>query len=156
MTTAESFTFTVEDLGPLVGVMGDLEPAAGWVTLQPAFDAQSLPPPRRGLGFFTARGPYIPICNWVPGERTRNGVAYTALGIQHGAGGRVVAWLAEQGHPLVAGWEVVEDHPSRGLVVAIPPAEDHEVAVGWLIDAADLLCSVQLTGEWRATIHRTR
>jgi hypothetical protein len=152
----ETFTFTVADLAPVVLVMADLAPDAGWLTLQPAFDAEAVPPPRRGLGFFTARGPFIPVCSWVPGERTRQGVAYTALGIQHGAGGAVVGWLAEHDQPLGAGWEVIDDHPSRGLVVAVPPATDHEVTVGWLVDAADLLCSVQLTGEWRATVHRRR
>ncbi|HET6663442.1 MAG TPA: hypothetical protein VFG94_04260 [Acidimicrobiales bacterium] len=150
----ETIAFTVEDLGPVVAVMAGLEATGGWLTLQPAFDAESAPPPRRGAGFFTARGPYIPVCNWVPGERTRQGIAYTALGIQHGAGGPVVALLDEREHTLAPGWEVIADHPARGLVVAIPPADDHARAVGWLLDAADLLCAVQLTGEWQATVHR--
>ena len=115
---------------------------------------QRPPPPRAGFGFFTSRGPYIPVCNWVPGERTRQGIRYTALGIQHGAGGKVVGWLAEQGHPLVEGWETIADHPSRGLVVAVPPADDHERVLVWLLHAADLLCPVQLTGEWRASAFR--
>jgi hypothetical protein len=151
---AEVVVFTVEDLGPVMGVMPELEASGGWLTLQPAFDAESAPPPRRGAGFFTARGPYIPVCSWVPGERTRQGIAYTALGIQHGAGGPVVGLLAERGHPLAPGWEVIADHPSRGLVVAVPPGDDHERSVAWLVDAADHLCAVQLTGEWRATVHR--
>jgi hypothetical protein len=150
----ETIAFTVEDLAPVLAVMADLESAGGWLTLQPAFDAESAPPPRRGAGFFTARGPYIPVCNWVPGERTRQGIAYTALGIQHGAGGPVVALLDARGHPLATGWEVIADHPARGLVVAVPPGDDHARAVEWLLDAADLLCSVQLTGEWQATVHR--
>jgi hypothetical protein len=152
----EVLTFTVADLAPVVEAMRRLAPDAGWLTLQPGFDADSVPPPRRGLGFFTARGPFIPVCSWVPGERTPQGVAYTALGIQHGAGGAVVGWLAEQGLPLAHGWEVVQDHPARGLVVAVPPAERLELVAGWLVDAGDLLCAVQLTGEWRASVHRRR
>jgi hypothetical protein len=150
----EVVAFSVEDFTPVVAVMADLEESGGWLTLQPAFDAEAAPPPRRGAGFFTARGPYIPVCNWVPGERTRQGIAYTALGIQHGAGGPVVALLEERDHPLAPGWEVIADHPARGLVVAIPPGDDHARAVGWLVDAADLLCAVQLTGDWLATVHR--
>jgi hypothetical protein len=150
----EELIFGVEDLAPVVARMVELAGGSGWLVLQPAFDADSAPPPRRGAGFFTARGPYVPVATWVPGERTRRGIAYTALGIQHGAGGKVVGWLAERGAPVPAGGEVLEDHPSRGLVVAVPPATDHELALGWLVDAADLLCEVQLTGEWRAVVHR--
>lgn len=148
-------SFTVESVAPVVAVMGELAaPPSGWVTVQPGFDAEQAPPPRRGSGFFTARGPYVPVGNWVPGERTRQGVEYTAVGLQHGFGGAVVEWLAEQQIPLPAGWEVLSDHASRGLVVAVPPGEDHEVTLRWLLDAGDRLCPVQLTGEWRASVHR--
>jgi hypothetical protein len=147
-------TFGVDALAPVVAVMGELAGGAGWLILQPAFDAEAAPVARRGAGFFTARGPYIPVASWVPGERTRQGVAYTALGLQHGRGGKVADWLAEQGLPIPEGAEVLDDHAARGLVVAVPPATDHEVALGWLLDAADRLCEVQLTGEWRAVVHR--
>jgi hypothetical protein len=148
-------TFAVEDVDAVVAVMGELaSPAAGWLTLQPGFDAEQSPPPRRWSGFFTARGPYIPVATWVPGERTRQGVDYIAVGLQHGFGGAVASWLAEQRLGVPSGWEVMSDHPSRGLVVAVPPAADHETVLRWLLDAADRLCPVQLTGEWRATVHR--
>jgi hypothetical protein len=155
----ELLTFQVDHLDPVLDLMVELagdEPdrAVGWLTLQPAFDAASAPPPRAGFGFFTSRGPYVPVCSWVPGERTRQGIRYTALGVQHGAGGKVLGWLAEQGHPLPEGWEAIADHPSRGLVVAVPPAGDHEASLVWLLHAADLLCPVQLTGEWRASAFR--
>lgn len=149
----EVVTFGVDDLGPVVRVMDELAPAAGWLVVQPGFDAEALPV-RRTAGFFSSRGPYVPVGSWVPGERTRSGVAYTAVGVQHGAGGRVAALLAERGLPVPSGWEVLDDHPGRGLVVAVPPAAPHADALGWLLDAADHLGPVQLTGEWRATVHR--
>lgn len=156
-------TFRVDAIDGVVALMADLarprpgarrEEAVGWLTLQPGFDEGSAPPRRAGIGFFTARGPYVPVCSWVPGERTRQGVRYTALGIQHGSGGKVVGWLAERGHPLAEGWEAISDHAARGLVVAVPPAADHEEVLVWLLHAADLLCPVQLTGEWRALAFR--
>ena len=148
-------TFAVESVDAVVAVMAELaSPPAGWLALQPGFDAELAPPRRRWSGFFTARGPYIPVVTWVPGERTRQGVDYTAVGLQHGYGGAVAPWLGEQGIGVPSGWEVVSDHPMRGLVVAVPPAVDHETVLRWLLDAGDRLCPVQLTGEWRATVHR--
>ena len=150
----EVVTFSVADLGAVTAQMAALVPRSGWLVLQPAFDAESAPAPRRTSGFFSSRGPYVPVASWVPGERTRQGVEYTAVGVQHGAGSAVVDLLGERGHPLPTGWEVIDDHPGRGLVVAVPPAAAHPDALGWLLDAADHLCPVQLTGEWRATVHR--
>lgn len=150
----EVVTFGVDDLGPAVAVMADLGSGAGWLVLQPGFDADAVPSRRRTAGFFASRGPYVPVASWVPGERTRQGIDYTAIGVQHGAGSSVEGLLGERGHDVPAGWEVVDDHPGRGLVVAVPPAAEHAVVLTWLLDAADHLCAVQLTGEWRATVHR--
>lgn len=151
---SEVLTFTVDDLEAVAAQMAGLVPRAGWLVLQPAFDAESAPPRRRSSGFFSSKGPYVPVASWVPGERTRQGIDYTAIGVQHGAGSAVEALLAERGQAVPQGWEVIDDHPGRGLVVAVPPAADHEEVLGWLLDVADHLCPVQLTGEWRATVHR--
>jgi hypothetical protein len=150
--------FTVETIDPVVAVMGELAaPPSGWLALQPAYDADEAPPRRRGSGFFTSRGPYVPVASWVPGERTRQGIDYTAVGIQHGMASRVIDWLAsEHALPVPTGWEVISDHPARGLIVAVPPAEDHAVTLGWLLDAGDRLCPIQLTGEWRASVYRRK
>lgn len=150
----EVVTFTVADQAAVVSLMVELAPRAGWLVLQPGFDAGAPTPRRRTAGFFSSRGPFVPVASWVPGERTRQGVDYTAVGIQHGAGGSVAGLLAERGHEVPAGWEVVDDHPGRGLVVAVPPPAAPAEVLAWLLDAADHLCAVQLTGEWRATVHR--
>lgn len=150
---SEVVTFQVDDLTPIAALMAELAPKVGWLTIQPGFDADSVPTARRS-GFFTSRGPYVPVANWVPGERTRQGVDYTAVGVQHGAGGKVVDLLRERALTVPGGWEVMDDHPSRGLVVAVPPAAPHVEVLGWLLDAGDRLCPVQLTGEWRASVHR--
>ena len=134
--------------------MAELAPRSGWLVLQPGFDAEAAAPRRRSSGFFSSRGPYVPVASWVPGERTRQGIDYTAVGVQHGAGSSVVGLLAGRGHVGPTGWEVIDDHPGRGLVVAVPPAAEDAAVLAWLLDTADHLCAVQLTGEWRATVHR--
>ena len=152
----EVVTLGVDHLGPVTTAMGELADGSGWLVLQPGFDGDAVPTRRRTSGFFASRGPYVPVASWVPGERTRQGIEYVALGIQHGAGGAVVELLAERGVEVPTGWEVMSDHPGRGLVVAVPPAAPHDQVASWLLHAADHLCPVQLTGEWRATVHRKR
>jgi hypothetical protein len=74
------------------------------------------------------------------------------VGLQHGAGSKVKARLAEAGHPVPEGWVVVQDYAKKGLVVAVPPTADHADVVRWLLDAAGALTVIPLTG-WRAAVY---
>ena len=42
------------------------------------------------------------------------------------------------------------DHSRRGLVVTVPPGQDHEDVLHWLLSAAHALSAVPLTGHWLA------
>ncbi len=132
-------------------------PPSGWLTLQPAYDADEAPPAAGARG---SSPPGARSCRWPTGCRGSGPggeIDYTAVGIQHGMSSQVVDWLAsDHGLPVPTGWEVISDHPSRGLVVAVPPASDHASVLGWLLDAADRLCPIQLTGEWRASVYRRK
>jgi len=143
-----------------VAAMGQLAPTAGWLHLQPAFDdddAEGAAVARSGRpGPFSGRGPAVPECTWVPGERTRKGVEHVALGIEHGAGVGAAEHLASVGLAVPQRWVVLQDNPRRGLVVAVPPADDHGEVLAWLLDAATALSRVVLPDRWRALVRRRR
>jgi hypothetical protein len=48
---------------------------------------------------------------------------------------------------------VSQDHVRKGLVVAVPEAVAPADALRWLLEAANLLSTVPLTGRWRAAIY---
>jgi len=147
--------FRLEDTSAVVGVMGDLEAAHdGWVNLRPQVRPEDEPPPRSGLSTLLA-GPVqdVPVCTWVAGKHTRQGLQRDSVGVQHAAGTRVLARLASAGWGLPEGWTVVQDHPRRGLVVAPVPGADLAAVVSWLLEAAIVLSAVRLTGEWQAEVH---
>ena len=75
------------------------------------------------------------------------------LGLQHPAGSKAKPLLAERGHPVPAGWVVVQDHVRKGLVVSIPAAVAPAQALDWLLEAAKRLSTIPLTGRWRAAIY---
>lgn len=149
----EVFTFRRDDTGGVVRLMDELAPDGGWIVLQPAFDADDAAP-ARGTGLFSGRGPDVPVCSWVPGERTRKGIEHVALGVEHGAGTNAEGRLAEVDVAVPDRWVVLQDNPKRGLVVAVPPHDEHGAVLGWLLDAGTALSAVRLSGEWRAFVHR--
>ncbi len=127
----------------------------GWINLQPAVDAEDAP--RGGsplFGIFSGSGPPVPLMTWTPGERRRRGFGPITVGIQHGAGPKAADRLRESGHPVPEAWMVLQDHPKRGLVTAVPADADHATVLRWLIQAATVLSTVALVGDWRAAVYR--
>ena len=135
----------MEEIVELPG--GDIAPLlahvdrAAYINLWPGVDAAAVPP-RTALGNLLGnRGPTVPLATWTPGE----------IGLQHTAGQRVRAFLAERGVPVPDDWYVAAEHPKRGLVLKTyqtPPAE----ALAWLVRAATATCPLPITGPWLAVV----
>ena len=134
---SEVVIFTPPDLDE---VLRTLDPA-GWVNLQPEVDEKDLPPAPSGFfAVFGNRGPLVPFSTWHPGERL--------AGVQH-AGGQKVAERLD----VPAGWRVTQDHPMRGLVVAVPVGVADAEVLAWLVGVAGVLCPVPGTGRWVAELY---
>src|SRR5207253_9890735 len=78
--------FRRTDVTPVVAVMEEVAAAKGWLTLQPAVATEDAAAYGRQPTVFSGHGPAVPVCTWVPGERTRRGDEYVAVGIEHAAG----------------------------------------------------------------------
>jgi len=147
-TEIEHVEFTDVDVVPVVNRLA----GAAWVNLDPAVEPDDVPPARGALGaLFSGRGPDIPRATWVAAA----GREPVTIGVQHGTGRRVTAVLAEYGLGVPEAWTIVQDHPRRGFVAALPDGDGHPAAtLEWLLAAATALATVPLTGRWRAEIHR--
>ena len=131
--------------------MAHLADGSGWLVLQPAFDADDAPRRIPSAGLFTGRPLAIaPACTWVPGERTRSGIEYVAVGIEHAAR-RQVGRSRDVAVP--AGWVVQQDNARRGLVVAVPPAVPHVDVLRGCSDGGRAAPSCRLNGDWRALVY---
>jgi hypothetical protein len=147
--------FRVEDTSAVVVAMDELAAVHdGWINLFPLVRPEDEPAPRSGLTTLLA-GPVhdVPVCTWVAGKVARQGVQPDSIGVQHGAGARVLGRLASAGWGLPEGWRLVQDHPRRGLVVAPAPGADKGQVLSWLLEAGMVLSAVRLTGEWNAEVH---
>jgi hypothetical protein len=129
----------------------------GWANFTPGLDVDFPPPPRPALsGLFTARGPDVPLGTWSPPDRPSERDPAT-VGIQHGQGPRALERLVAEGLALPEGWRRLQDHPRRGLVLAVPHSTDPgdlDATLDWLLRATGLLCPIPRTGEWRALCYR--
>jgi hypothetical protein len=128
------------DITPLLQHVAD----AVFINISPGVDAEEVPP-RSGLSHLLGnRGPTVPLATWTPEE----------IGIQHMAGQRVTTFLADRGCPVPDEWYVASEHPKRGLVLKTYQATA-EQTLGWLVEAARLLCPLEVVLPWQAVV-RTR
>jgi hypothetical protein len=125
----------------------------GWINFHPLIDDDTEVPEGSSLfGIFSASGPAVPICTWMPGKWRGDQRDPASIGVQHAAGPRAVARLGSCGVEVPTGWRVRQDHPRRGLVIVVPADQDDDIILSWLLRAGAALCPVPLTGTWRADI----
>lgn len=145
--------------GRVDAVVAAMEAAAeggrGWVNFEPAVEADHLAAAGSStFALFSGRGPVVPLGTWTPAKTTNRGRREPAmLGLQHPAGSKARPILADAGHPVPAGWAVVQDHVKKGLVLALPESAGAGEALAWLLRAARLLSTVPLVGGWRAVVY---
>ena len=155
MAEPEHFVVDVGDLGTVVDRMSQLADAgAGWINLQPAVDPDDVPPAPTGLfAVFSGRGPEVPLCTWVAGERRKGKQGKPSVGIQYASGTKAAARLADAGVAVPTEWRVVQDHPKRGLAIQVPIEASHEDVLRWLLRAGDALARISLPDRWRVAVH---
>ena len=147
--------FDRDDLGLVVARMVALAAdRSGWLVFDPQVEADDLAHAPRTGGFFSGRGPAVPELSWVPAQPGRRGTSPISIGVRHASGPKLVARLADDGHAVPSGWDVVDDSPRRGLVARLPDPVDQGVVLDWLLRTAELVTVVPLTGRWKASEHR--
>ncbi len=147
--------FRVEDTTGVVRAMDELSEAHdGWINLHPGVRPEDEPAPQGGLSTMLLAGAVhdVPVCTWVAGAVTRQGLQPDSVGVQRAAGTRVRSRITAAGVPVPEGWRLAQDHPRRGLVVNPPAGEAHEVVLAWILEVGAVLSAVRLTGEWRAEV----
>jgi hypothetical protein len=160
MAAPEVVEFTTYDRDAVLARMALVVAAGkGWINFAPEVrdeDAAQAAPAPGIFRIFSGRGPAVPLCTWLPGERNRRGIEYASIGIQHGTGPRAAARLADRGTPVPKGWMVVSDHGKRGIVVAVEATVPDADVLDWLIRAASVLNLAEPTGTWHAVVYPGR
>jgi hypothetical protein len=161
--------FLPDDLSPLLPTARKIgRDRNGWINLRPwplddgdddRLTEFSPTPPEAPVGLFARWRVVVLAGTWVPGKVGRNGADPASVGLQHPAGRFAVRQLRDAGSPVPDGWRVVSDNARRGLVLSVPDGEggaaDHaDEILRWLLDAGAALAPEQITGRWRAEIHR--
>ncbi len=164
----ELIDFLPDDPELVLAAMRDLgHQRNGWVNVRPVppDDDEELTelaatPLEAPVGLFARWRTVLVEGTWIPGKVGRNGTEPSSVGLLHPAGRFGVRQLRDAGVPVPEGWKVVVDHTKRGLVLSVPDPVGSDAAgpvaviLPWLVAAGAALGPNQMTGRWRAEIHR--
>ena len=130
--------------------MEELAAAAdGWINVLPKPDDDRAI--RTSLGFLALLGggaSGLTMWTWIPRDQSRRDRLTTRLGISHVKRCRAATIVP----PVPLGWRVEQDHPRRGLVLAVPPEEAHAAVATWALRATEAL-SARPVIAWRADVY---
>lgn len=156
----EQVEFAADDPTPVAERMVLLAASRdGWINLLPGVPAELVeeqPRPSALSGLFGSTALPVTMVTWMPPGKTRRRPPESTIGLLHDRGRFAARQLAQLGVDLPAGWRVRQDHPRRGLVVAVPAPAPPADVVRWMLRAAEAMASVPLTGRWQARIYLPR
>ena len=126
---------------------------AEWVNVIPDLGDDVDTPPSL-VRIFSSRGPAVPVVTLVAPDRRGRKPRPGSVGIEHGAGDRVSARLAEAGLTRPGGWVLRQDHPKRGLVFEVSDEVPGAAALGHGVAVARWLSPSPPRGRWLVALHR--
>ena len=128
-----------------------------WVNIEPIIDRADLDAVKPGnplLRLLSSRGPLIPFGTYVTASPTAKRPDVAQVGLQHGAGQRAVAQLAQHGIECPPDWVQLDDSPKRGMVFRVPDDQPIDDLVEWVLAAATALSQVRIREHWSAVTNR--
>ncbi|MCC6436447.1 MAG: hypothetical protein IT196_15530 [Acidimicrobiales bacterium] len=149
MTVADLIGFRRSDLAPLARAVEQvLRRGTGWINVQPDLDDVD-PRAHSRPSFFSGRGRVVPLSTFVPSS----GGGEHQVGVEHGAGKHAARQLHDAGVAFPDGSRLVQDHPRRGLVIAVPNGTAPTAIAALLVQAGSHLTVVPLGDRWIAEIY---
>ena len=125
----------------VLGASGGADGAERWCNLTFEVDDDGGSGDSALFSFLAARGPSSPLATVM-----RTGDGGVEVGIQHRAGVKAMAQLVEAGVETAAGWVLRQDHPRRGLVLAVADDAGADAVADWIVRSMDALNRAPATG----------
>lgn len=154
-TTHHKFDASAEPVWVLAAMASCSASGAGWINIQPSQDASDDPEPFPAPGgWFSSTASGVPMVTWTApqqGRKPSSAGKLATLGIQHGAGMRVLPWLRERGSERPMSWRVLADSPRRGVVLELPADADPTDVVRWMLAVLTLLSRDAIGHRFQAT-----
>ena len=143
-----------EQLDEVLGIMATFtERGRGWINVQPEVPPDAAPAHRSALSqLFRRNSPEAALGTWMP-PSTDSPDEPQNLGVQHALGERIAPHLADWNVALGASWQRLQDSPRRGLLVAVPASEPHDVVLRWLLDVVLIATRPETTGRWHVAVY---
>ena len=151
-TQFRTLKFSPATVGPVIDLMDRYRYTSDsifWFNIEPDVDQRSVHTGSIFWKAFSSRGPRIPQFTWTSATDRKGNFQPSEIGLTHPTGIAVLERIQSFQINVTNGWQLIQDHPKRGIVFQLPKTYDPEEVVVFATSVIPVVSPFEFEGSFK-------
>ena len=151
-TQFRTLKFSPATVGPVIDLMDRYRYTSDsifWFNIEPDVDQRSVHTGSIFWKAFSSRGPRIPQFTWTSATDRKGNFQPSEIGLTHPTGIAVLERIQSFQINVPNGWQLIQDHPKRGIVFQLPKTYDPEEVVVFATSVIPVVSPFEFEGSFK-------
>ena len=151
-TQFRTLKFSPATVGPVIDLMDRYRYTSDsifWFNIEPDVDQRSVHTGSIFWKAFSSRGPRIPQFTWTSATDRKGNFQPSEIGLTHPTGIAVLERIQSFQINVPNGWQLIQDHPKRGIVFQLPKTYDPEEVVVFATSVIPVVSPFEFAGSFK-------
>ena len=151
-TQFRTLKFSPTTVGPVIDLMDRYRYTSDsifWFNIEPDVDERSVHTGSIFWKAFSSRGPRIPQFTWTSATDRKGNFQPSEIGLTHPTGIAVLDRIKSFQINVPNEWQLIQDHPNRGIVFQLPETYDPEEVVEFATSVIPVVSPFEFEGSFK-------
>ena len=151
-TQFRTLKFSPTTVGPVIDLMDRYRYTSDsifWFNIEPDVDERSVHTGSIFWKAFSSRGPRIPQFTWTSATDRKGNFQPSEIGLTHPTGIAVLERIKSFQINVPNEWQLIQDHPKRGIVFQLPETYDPEEVVVFATSVIPVVSPFEFAGSFK-------
>ena len=151
-TQFRTLKFSPTTVGPVIDLMDRYRYTSDsifWFNIEPDVDERSVHTGSIFWKAFSSRGPRIPQFTWTSATDRKGNFQPSEIGLTHPTGIAVLDRIKSFQINVPNEWQLIQDHPKRGIVFQLPETYDPEEVVEFATSVIPVVSPFEFEGSFK-------
>ena len=151
-TQFRTLKFSPATVGPVIDLMDRYRYTSDsifWFNIEPDVDQRSVHTGSIFWKAFSSRGPRIPQFTWTSATDRKGNFQPSEIGLTHPTGIAVLDRIKSFQINVPNEWQLIQDHPKRGIVFQLPATYDSEEVVMFATSVIPVVSPFKFAGSFK-------
>ena len=151
-TQFRTLKFSPTTVGPVIDLMDRYRYTSDsifWFNIEPDVDQRSVHTGSIFWKAFSSRGPRIPQFTWTSATDRKGNFQPSEIGLTHPTGIAVLDRIKSFQINVPNEWQLIQDHPKRGIVFQLPETYDPEEVVVFATSVIPVVSPFEFAGSFK-------